>query len=92
MANVLKVKPKLWKEVGKRQIRIDVPIIDKKVPILKSEDVKQNYAPIPLNKVGEYYEEEDNNTNIPKEFEGLQMLAILDGGAQVATIATKKIW
>ena len=52
---------------------------------------QKNFEPVPLNKVGDYYEGEDSNTTIPIEFKGQQTLAILDSGTGVA-IATKRIW
>ena len=91
LAEVLKIKPELWKEVGKylQKMGIDVPVTD--IPTLHSDLAKQKYEPVPLNKVGDYCEGEDSNTTIPVEFRGQRTLAILDSGAGIA-IATKKIW
>lgn len=91
LANVLRVKPELWKELGKylKQIGIDVLVSNNKSS-LKGETVKQNYEPIPLNKVGDYCKEEDGNMTVPVEFQGKQMLTILDSGPGVG-IATKNI-
>ena len=47
--------------------------------------------PIPINKVGDYYEGEDSNTTLPVEFNEVKSMAILDSGAGVA-IATKSVW
>ena len=52
---------------------------------------KRCIKPVPLNKVGEYCEGDDDNTTIPVEFAGKRSVAILDSGAGVA-IATKRIW
>ena len=47
--------------------------------------------PVPLNKVGEYCERTDANIILPKKYNDVETLAILDSGAGVA-IATKHIW
>ena len=47
--------------------------------------------PVPINKVGDYCEDEDGNTTLPVEFNEVRSLAILDSGAGVA-IATKEVW
>ena len=73
-----------------RKLGVDLPISEP-IPIKKDNKKKQNFEPVPLNKVGDYCEGEDSNTKIPVEFKGQQTLAILDSGAGVA-IATKKIW
>ena len=52
---------------------------------------KVKCEPIPLNKVGDYCEEDDGNTTLLVEFNGVKSLAILDSGAGVA-IATKQVW
>ena len=46
---------------------------------------------VPINKVGDYNEREDNNTALPVEFNDIKSMAILDSGAGVA-IATKYVW
>ena len=51
---------------------------------------KVKYEPVPLNKVGDYYEGDDGNTTLPVEFNDVKSLAILDSGAGVA-VATKKV-
>ena len=50
-----------------------------------------NYEPVPINKVGDYYEGEDGNTTLPVKFNEVTSLAILDSGAGVA-IGTKQMW
>ena len=45
---------------------------------------------VPLNKVGDY-KEDDGNTTLPMEFNEFKSLAILDSGVGVA-IATKQVW
>ena len=52
---------------------------------------KVKCEPVPLNKVGDYYEGDDGNTTLPVEFNGVKSLTILDSGAGVA-IATKQVW
>ena len=50
-----------------------------------------NCEPVPINKVGDYCEDEDENTTLPVKFNRKTSLAILDTGAGVA-IAAKQIW
>ena len=45
--------------------------------------------PVPLNKVGDYCEGDDDNTTLPMEFNEVKSLAILDSKVGVA-IATNK--
>ena len=92
LADVLRVKPELWKELGKylKHMGIDIPVSTKE-SCLKGEATKQNFEPIALNKVGDYCEGEDGNTTVPVEFQGRRTLTILDSGAGVG-IATKNIW
>ena len=44
-----------------------------------------------VKKVGEYCEGKDNNTTLPIKLNGVESVAILDGGAGVA-LATKFVW
>ena len=69
---------------------IDIPVSTKE-SCLKGKATKQNFEPVPLNKVGDYCKGEDGNTTVPVEFQGRRMLAIVDSGAWVG-IATKGIW
>ena len=55
------------------------------------EGQNQTSEPVPLKKLGEYYEGNEGNTTLPVEYAGHSNLAILDYGAGVA-IATKKVW
>ena len=48
------------------------------------------FEPIPINKVGDYCEGEDNNTTLPIEFNEIKSMAILDSGTGVA-IASKSV-
>ena len=93
LADVLKVKPELWKDVGKmlRRLGVKLPNSDTISAWQAEEETKKNYQPVPINKVGEYCEGDDGNTTIPVEFAGKRTMAILDSGAGIA-IATKRIW
>ena len=51
---------------------------------------KVKCEPVPLNKVGDYYEGDDGNTTLLVEFNEVKSLAILDSGVGVA-IATKQV-
>ena len=60
--------------------------------IVEANSIKGvNYEPIPLNKEGNYYKGENDNTNSPLKFNEVKSVAILDSGIGVA-IATKKVW
>ena len=48
-------------------------------------------SPINFNKVGKYYEEEDLNTTLPIEHDKIQIVVILDNGAEIRII-TKEMW
>ena len=94
LADVLKVKPELWKDVvgclQKMGICVPTHAEDlKNLTQMKQETMKSE--PVPLNKVGEYCEGEDGNTTLPVEYNGHKSLAILDSGAGIA-IATKQVW
>ena len=47
--------------------------------------------PVPINKVGDYYEGEVNNTTLPVEFNEVKSMAIVDSKARLV-IATKDVW
>ena len=88
MAELLKVRPQMWKELGKCLEKMGIPS-----PIQTIEDweMPRKYAkPVPINKVGDYCEGEDGNTTLPIEYKGVKTTAILDSGAGVP-IATKAI-
>ena len=46
---------------------------------------------VPINKVKDYCEGEDNNTTLFLDFNEVKIMAILDSGAGIA-IATKSLW
>lgn len=71
LADVLKVRPELWKELGQqlRKLGVDLPTT-KTIPILKEKAKKRNFELVALNKVGDHCEGEDSNTTIPIEFNG----------------------
>ena len=92
LADVLRVRPELWKELGLQLKKLGVELpISEQIPNLEKIKKQKTYEPVPLNKVGDYCEGEDSNTTIPVDFNGQQTLAILDSGAGVA-IATQRIW
>ena len=67
-------------------------IQDKHIKQLKENNrTLTSVQPVPLNKVGEYYEGVDGNITLPTELNDVKTLAIIDNGAGVA-IATKHIW
>ena len=63
----------------------------KPIQMSKEVDGRVKCEPVPINKVGDYCEGEDNNTTLPVEFNKVKSMAILDSGAGVA-IATKDVW
>ena len=94
LADVLKVKPELWKEVlkGLQKMGIQIsPFVVSWDAFTEPKEGMQKSEPVPINKVGDYCEGEDGNTTLPVEFNGHKSLAILDSGAGVA-IATKQTW
>lgn len=94
LADVLKVKPELWEGITKafEHMGIRIPSHEMSKSTNESEQQKRvNCKPVPIKKVGDYYEGEDGNTMLPVEFNNVKSLAILDSGAGVA-IATKQIW
>ena len=62
-------------------------------PIQMPKEVvgKAKCEPIPINKVGDWCEGEDNNTTLPIEFNEVKSMAILDSRASEA-IAIKDVW
>ena len=91
LANLLKARPKMWEKVARylKTIGVDIPM--GKINQLKGQEKQTKViTPIPLNKVGEYCEGEDSNTNIPVSYQGVKTFAILDSGVGVA-IATKNV-
>ena len=90
---ILKVKPELWKDVGKclEKMGIHVPITEIEQVLKAMKQKAKVVEPILVNKVGDYCEGEDGNTTIPVEYAGQTNIAIMDSGAGVA-IATKNMW
>ena len=92
LAELLKARPKLWKEVRKclKHIGIDLSFMERAASSTKTS-CKPKSEPVPLNKVGQYNDGEDANTTLPVELNGCKHIAILDSGAGIA-IATKSTW
>ena len=95
LADVLKIKPELWKEVldclKKMGILVPMHMTTMDGITQSKKDDKIKSEPVPLNKVGDYCEGEDGNTTLPVEYNGHKNLAILDSGAGIA-IVTKQVW
>ena len=93
LADILRVKPELWKDVGKclEKMGIHLPATKTKRALEAIKQTRKVVEPIPVNKVGDYCKGEDGNTTIPVEFVGQTNVAIIDSGAGVA-IATKNMW
>ena len=92
LAEILKVKPKLWQEVTTCLGQEGVQKIKTKPNQMPRDGVgKVKCELVPINKVGDYCEGEDSNTTLPVEFNEVKSMAILDSGAGVA-IATKDVW
>ena len=91
LADILRVKPELWKDVGKflEKMGIHIPISEIERALKAMKQTKKVVESIPINKVANYCEGEDGN--IPVEFGGQTSITILDSGAGVA-IATKNMW
>ena len=88
----VKVKPRLWHEVTSCLGKMGV-LVPKLKPIHMPKKMvgKVECDPIPINKVRDYCEGEDNNTIPPMEFNEIKSMVIQDSGAGVA-IATKDAW
>ena len=59
--------------------------------MLKEVVGKVKCEPVPINKVGDYCEEENNNTNLHVEFNEVRSMAILDSKIGVVCEVPKKI-
>ena len=92
LAEILKVKPKLWQEIITCLGQEGVQKIKTKLNQMPGDGVgKVKCEPVPINKVRDYCGGEDSNTTLPVEFNEIKSMAILDSGAGVA-IATKDVW
>ena len=66
LADVLRVRPELWKELGLQLKKLGVELpISEQIPNLEKIKKQKTYELVPLNKVGDYCEGEDSNTTIP---------------------------
>ncbi|MCO5566310.1 hypothetical protein L7F22_019987 [Adiantum nelumboides] len=93
LAELLKLRPSMWTEVGKclEKFGVKSPLKFLRNEIDHLESPRKDARPVPLNKVGEYCEGEDGNTTLPVEFNEVTTKVILDSGAGIA-IARKAIW
>ena len=65
LADILKVRPELWHEVVKclRRMGIEMPLVQEMREVMVVDPIKNvKCEPVPLNKVGDYYEGDDGNT------------------------------
>ena len=69
----------------KMGIKVPMPVEDTKD---KNVNPRKRFKPVPINKVGDYYEGEDGNTTLSVTYQGQTTMTILDNKAGVA-IATK---
>ena len=74
-----------------KKMGIHLPSADAIEKVVRDSKPNVRCEPIPLNKVGDYFEGDDGNTTLLVEFNEVNNLAILDSGARVA-IATKQVW
>ena len=81
LAELLKAKLELWKEVRKcmKHIRIDLSLMERAISFSTTTHNPKS-EPIPLNKVGQCNDGEDANTTLPIELNGCKHIAILDSG------------
>ena len=56
-----------------------------------ASQVDKQVTPVPINKVGQYCEDDQGNATLPMEINDVVSMAILDSGAGVS-IATKLMW
>ena len=70
---------------------IHLPSTDAIKKVVKEAKPNVRCEPVPLNKVGDYSEGNDNNTTLSVEYNDVQSLAILDNGVGVALI-TIQVW
>ncbi|MCO5568951.1 hypothetical protein L7F22_022654 [Adiantum nelumboides] len=93
LSELLKIKPHLWEEMGKHLEVKGMKIPHQENPILelKYQGNQPRAQSVPINKVGDYCEGEEDNTTLPVEYQGIKIVAMLDSGTGVA-IATEQIW
>ena len=93
LAELLRLRPTLCNDLGTCLDKLGIKDPKKLLKMEKKETKweTKTVEPVPINKVGDYYEGEDGNTTLPIEYNGVKNLAILDSGAGVA-IATKSVW
>ena len=93
LGELLKVRPNFWNDLVDTGQNMGIKSIhDKHIKQLKENNqTPTSGQPVPLNKVGEYYEGADGNINLPIDYNDVKTLAILENGVGVA-IATKNIW
>ena len=92
LGELLKVRPNLWNELVETLHSLGIKgIQDEHIKQLKENNqTPTSVQPVPLNKVGDYCEGEENNTALMVEFNEMRSLAILDSGVGVG-IATKEV-
>ena len=95
LVDLLKLRPKLWNDLARflaNQGILSKPTFPPKVhmhDIVSLAD--KQVMPVPINKVGQYCEDDQGNATLPMEINDVVSMAILDSGAGVS-IATKLMW
>ena len=93
LEELLKVRPHVWANVARTLWKMGIQGIglDKIKDLKKRNRTPTRVQPMPLNKVGEYFEGEEGNITQHIEYNNVRTLAILNSGARVS-IATDHIW
>ena len=77
LTEVLKKRPELWLEVVKnlKKMSVHLPTTDAIEKVVKKTKPNVRCELVPLNKVGDYSEGNNNNTTLPVEYNDVQSLA-----------------
>ena len=79
LADVLKAKPELWLNIAKALEHMGMRVPFQEFPVDSQENgqwEKVRCEPVPINKVGDYCEGEDENTTLPAKLNEVKSLAI----------------
>ena len=93
MAELLKLRPGLWTEVGNflEKFGIKNPIKVQQQELDVGDQSKKSVKPVPVNKVGDYCEGKEGNTTLPVEYNGMKVKAILNSGAGIAIVTKQRV-
>ena len=92
LVDLLKLRPELWNDLA--GFLADQGVFSKPtfLPKVHMHDIAsqadKQVMPVPINKVGQYCEDDQGNATLPMEINDVVSMAILDSGAGVS-IATK---